>query len=279
MEKKILIPALMCIILLVVSIVGNLSFWTSLNQANSEITSLETTVYTKSSEIENLEQEVDSLGSEKEALEAQTSDLEATLNTKESEIETLESQVTGLQADKNNLQSQINSLETDKSQLESQVNSLQTDKSSLQTQVSSLETENNQLQTWLDGNKSQISFLEASIFSLENAIESLEDENTWLKQHSFTYYTVGDAINISNVGIFEEWLFGWTINGTITNISDKPIETVYVYLILRNPDGTADFDTWDYEEIGNLYIGETSPFEFPYSSYDGSQTVEIFLVY
>ena len=283
MKKKMLIPIVVCIILLAVSIGGNLWLWTSLDEANSEITSLETTVYTKSSEIENLEatintknseienleQEVNSLGLEKEALEAQTSDLEATINTKKSEIETLESQVAGLQADK----------------------------SSLQSQVSFLETENNQLQTWLDGN---ITIYESHLTAKDAQILDLEDENdelwltvwsltlqydtlntsyTWLEQHSFTYYTVGNAINISNVGIFKEWLFGWTINGTITNISNKPIETVYVYLILRNPDGTTDFDTWDYVEIGNLYIDETAPFEFPYSSYDESQTVEIFLVY
>ncbi|MBA7468576.1 hypothetical protein ES707_03827 [subsurface metagenome] len=284
MKKKVIIPIVVCIILLAVSIAGNLSFWTSLNQANSEIISLENTVYTKSSEIEILE---------------------GIINTKESEIETLESQRNSLEADKDNLQSQISSLETDKSQLESQVSSLQTDKSSLQTEVTSLETENNQLQTWLDGNitnyESQLTAKDAQILDLENENKFLEDENdelwltiwslrsqydtlntthTWLKQHSFTYYTVGDAINISNVGIFNGHYWTCTINGTITNISDKPIETVYVYLILRNPDGTAVFDTWDYDIIENLYIDETSPFEFSTVwDYDESQTVEIFLVY
>jgi len=173
LQKKALIPTVVCIILLVVSIGGNLWLWTSLNQANSEIASLETTIDTKNSEIETLESQVDEL-------------------------------------------------------------------------------------------RLQYNLLNTSY--------------TWLKQHSFTYYTVGDAINISNVGIFEEWFY-WTINGTITNISDKPIETVYVYLILRNPDGTAVFNTWDYEEIKNLYIGETEPFEFSVYEYDESQTVEIFLVY
>ncbi len=251
-----------CIILLVISIGGTLWLWTSFNQANSEITSLETTVYTKSSEIENLEQKVDSLGLEKEALEAQTSDLldyiqilDTFIDTKESEIETLESQVTGLQADKNNLQSQVSSLETDKSQLESQVTSLQTDKSSLETQVNSLETENNQLQTWLYDNKSQIS-------SLENEIESLKDENTWLKQQSFTYYTVGDAINISSVEIeIDTWFDDTTVKGNITNISNKAMDEVWVYVILRNPDGTIYFDSWKYEIITDLYIGETTNFD------------------
>ena len=211
MEKKALIPIVVCVVLLVASIGGNLWLWTSLDEANSKITELETT-----------------------------------MDTHESEIETLEAQVTSLQADKNNLQSQV---------------------------------------SWLDGNitnyKSQLTAKDAQILDLEDKNELLEGENTWLKQHSFTYYTVGDAINISNVGIFKEyeWWDYVTINGTITNISDKPIETVYVYLILRNPDGTAEFESYNYDMIENLYIGETEPFEFSYIYYDESQTVEIFLIY
>jgi chaperonin cofactor prefoldin len=217
-------PIALCIILLIISIGGNLWLWTSLNQANSEITSLETTV-----------------------------------STKNSEIEALESEVSSLQADKNNLQSQ----------------------------VSSLETENNQLQTWLYDNKSQISSLKASVLGLEDEIESLNAENSRLKQDCFMYYTVGDSINISNLGstekeeLFDELCFD--LNGTITNIGDKPIETVYVYLIIRNPDDTADFRLYWRDEIENLYIGESATFEFTYISYDESwgitPIVEIFVIY
>lgn len=71
----------------------------------------------------------------------------------------------------------------------------------------------------------------------------------------------------------------WTINGTITNISGKPIKTVYVYLILRNPDGTVVFEPWDYEKIENLYIDETAAFEFSGITYNEGQTIELFLVY
>jgi len=238
-RKKELALAVVCIILLVASIGGNLWLWTSLNQANSEITSLETTVSAKSSEIE---------------------DLEANISTKNSEIEALESEVSSLEADKNNLQSQ----------------------------VSSLETKNNQLQTWLYDNKSQISSLKASVLGLENEIESLKDENTWQKQHSFTYYTVGDDtsisvgddIRISNVVIYEVGgPIGWVISGTITNIGEKPIGPIYVYRVLRNPDGTADFSTHTYVEILHLFVGEIKLFTFPSIDYDESQTVEIFVIY
>jgi hypothetical protein len=64
----------------------------------------------------------------------------------------------------------------------------------------------------------------------------------------------------------------WTINGIITNISNEPIEIVYVYLILRNPDGTIDFSTSKYDKIENLYVGETQSFEFSYIYYNESQT-------
>lgn len=73
--------------------------------------------------------------------------------------------------------------------------------------------------------------------------------------------------------------WSWTVNGTITNIGDKPIEKVYVYLILRNPDGSADFRTYDYDLIENLYMGESETFEFTWITIEEGQTVEIFLVY
>ena len=108
--------------------------------------------------------------------------------------------------------------------------------------------------------------------------ENLNATYTWLKGHSFTYYTVGDAINISNLEVTYGY-YSLPVKGNITNISDKPIETVYVYVILRNPDGTTNFSTYNYEEIKNLYVGETAPFSVTIWDYDESQTVEIFLVY
>jgi len=96
LKKKELTLTVVCIILLVVSIGSNLWFWASLNQANSEITSLETMISTKSSEIENLE--------------ASISTKNSVIDTKNSEIETLESEVTTLQTDKSSLESQVDSL-------------------------------------------------------------------------------------------------------------------------------------------------------------------------
>ena len=120
--------------------------------------------------------------------------------------------------------------------------------------------------------------LKLQLESLNVTYHTLNAKYTWLKQHSFTYYTVGNDINISNVGIYKG-VWSYTINGTITNISNKPIKTVYVYLILRNPDGTADFDPWCYEKIENLYIGETATFKFSLITYKEDQTVEILLIY
>jgi predicted PurR-regulated permease PerM len=126
-----------------------------------------------------------------------------------------------------------------------------------------------------------IASLDSEIISLQNQINDLNATYIWLKHHSFTYYTVKNDIKISNVGIYKvsEWFDEYTINGTITNISNKPIETVCVYLILRNPDGTAIFNTWDYEKIENLYIGETAAFEFYGITYNENQAVEILLIY
>lgn len=118
--------------------------------------------------------------------------------------------------------------------------------------------------------------------ALNNDYTQLQANYTWLKQHSFTYYTVGDTINISNLEITEReyfWETVYDIKGTITNIGDKPIEIVYVYLILKNPDGTCEFETYRYEKIENLYTGETASFEFSGIDYEEEQTVEIWLIY
>ena len=149
----------------------------------------------------------------------------------------------------------------------------------LQDRINTLSDENNTLQGQVDTLQSQISSLNASLQEAIAERDALRLQYEELKRHSFTYYVVDDAINISNIGIFQESWVSWTINGTVTNISNKAIQTLYVYLIPRNPDGTADFDPFEYEEIENLYIGETATFEFSIYDYDESQTVEILLIY
>ena len=114
--------------------------------------------------------------------------------------------------------------------------------------------------------------------ALNTEYNTLNETYRWLKDHSFTYYVEGNAINISNVAIIEGWL-GDTINGTMTNISNEPLETVYIYLILRNPDGTADFDPYKFDTIESLYIDESATFEFYSVFIDETQTVEFLLIY
>ena len=146
-------------------------------------------------------------------------------------------------------------------------------------------------------NMSQIQALETRISNLEieknslissyNALDAthsnLLSNYTWVKQHSFTYYEVGNAINISSLEIEEplpESVFRTTkVRGNITNISNKSLKEVYVYVILRNQDGTMYFGTSDYEEIKDLYIGETANFEIWVYSYTEGQTVEFWLLY
>lgn len=114
--------------------------------------------------------------------------------------------------------------------------------------------------------------------ALNNDYTQLQANYTWLKQHSFTYHTVGDTINISDVTIEYGFLNYCSITGSITNISNKPIGTVYVFLVVRNSDGTIDSTPDDYREINGLYMNETVPFEFTYLL-DEDQTVEIQLIY
>ena len=47
-----------------------------------------------------------------------------------------------------------------------------------------------------------IASLNSEIVSLKNQINDLNATYIWLKHHSFTYYTVKNDINISNVGIY-----------------------------------------------------------------------------
>ena len=56
-------------------------------------------------------------------------------------------------------------------------------------------------------------------------------------------------------------------------------EEIWVYVLLRNLDGTIYFRDWSYEKIEDLYIGETASFDILLLSYEEGQTVEIWLVY
>lgn len=122
-----------------------------------------------------------------------------------------------------------------------------------------------------------IASLNSEIANFQEKIDDLNATYTWLKHHSFTYWIVGNDINISNVGIFENFIF--IINGTATNIGTKPLKEVYVYAILVNPDGTKDFSPYRYDVINDLYMGETATFRITVWKYDESQKVELFLVY
>lgn len=129
-------------------------------------------------------------------------------------------------------------------------------------------------------NIARINGLEIENNELRSSYDNLNATYTWLKQHSFTYYNVGDSLNISSLVIEKEDFWGrTTISGNITNISNEPIEEAYVYVILRNPDGTMYFTTYNYEEIENLYVGETAHFKITVYSCEEGQTVEIWLVY
>jgi hypothetical protein len=103
---------------------------------------------------------------------------------------------------------------------------------------------------------------------------------SYIQLKQLKYYEVGSSIKISSLDVeVDEWLEITKVKGNITNIGDKPIKVVYVYAFLRNPDETIYFSPDDYEEIKDLYIGETANFEIWIYSYTASQTVEIWLVY
>jgi type II secretory pathway pseudopilin PulG len=140
--------------------------------------------------------------------------------------------------------------------------------SALSNQNSQLQQQINELQTWLQGN----------ITHLQNQIRDINVSYIQLKQ--LKYYEVGSSIKISSLEVeVHEWFKITKVRGNITNIGNKPIKVVYVYAFLRNPDETIYFSPDDYEEIKDLYIGETASFEIWIYSYTAGQTVEIWLVY
>lgn len=125
-----------------------------------------------------------------------------------------------------------------------------------------------------------IASLNSQITEKDSQISSLNASYNWLRQHSFTYYMVGNDINVSNIGIWKKpWWSDWTINGTLINVGDKPIKTIYIYVIFVNPDGSKDFSPYRYAVINDLYMGETATFSINSEVYQENQTVEIFLVY
>jgi hypothetical protein len=127
---------------------------------------------------------------------------------------------------------------------------------------------------------SQVMSKDAQIVDLQSQIDDLNATYNWLKQHSFTYYVVQNSVNISNVQIYGGgWMwYLYYLNGTVTNIGTKPLEKVYIYAILVNPDGTRDFSPDRYTVVTDLWVGEIATFTIGLEGYEENQTVEIFVV-
>jgi hypothetical protein len=120
--------------------------------------------------------------------------------------------------------------------------------------------------------------LQGNVTYLQNQIRDLNASYIRLKQ--LKYYEVGGSIRVSSLDVeIDEWFKETKVRGNITNIGDKPIKVVYVYALLRRPDGTIYFSPSSYEKIENLYMGETASFEIWLWSYTENQTVEILLIY
>ena len=120
--------------------------------------------------------------------------------------------------------------------------------------------------------------MQGNITHLQNQIRDINVSYIQLKQ--LKYYEVGSSIKISSLEVeVHEWSKITKVRGNITNIGGKHIKVVYVYAFLRNPDETIYFSPDDYEEIKDLYMGETASFEIWIYSYTAGQTVEIWLVY
>lgn len=178
--------------------------------------------------------------------------------------------------------SKIQSFLVDYSALNNKYTQLQNDYEQLEDDYSTLQNQHSQLEEDYATLNEAYTVLLSNYSSLHAEYTQLKENYTWLKQHSFTYYTVGDALNMSLLEIEEEdGFWGYTtISGNITNISNNAIEEVYVYALLRNPDGTMFFSYYDsYDRIVDLYIGETASFEIGLSSYVEGQKVEIWLVF
>jgi len=122
-----------------------------------------------------------------------------------------------------------------------------------------------------------ISSLNSQIQQLQAQLSNLNASYIWLKQHSFTYYVVGNDINISNVGIYRGWFYT-IVNGTVTNIGNKPVKELYIYAILVDPDGTRHFSPYDYDKVTDLYMGETATFAIDVAV-EENQTVTLFVIY
>lgn len=99
-----------------------------------------------------------------------------------------------------------------------------------------------------------------------------------LQRSSFTYYTVGNTFNITDLEIEYGWLLSY-VRGKVTNIGNTPVKDLYVFVILRNPDGTSDFDPSDYDHLENIYPGETNEFEISLWEIKEDQKVELLLIY
>jgi len=152
----------------------------------------------------------------------------------------------------------------------------------LSQQINKLESEKSQLRTQISNFQNQIETLESNYLDLRSKYETIQKKYTYLQSHSFTYYVADNKLNITDLQI--DWGWFTTIKGNITNISNTPIEIVYVYVIVRNQDGAillGTLSSLQYDKLENLYIGETMPFEVEYwiGTLTGNEIIEILLIY
>jgi archaellum component FlaC len=177
------------------------------------------------------------------------------------------SEMSTLQSKASSLESEISTLTTDYNNLNTTFNQLKDNYNNLSSEYSELSTQCNLLQ-------SNYSSLNSTYYELQMAYEQLEEAYRFLNSTGLVF----EGLKISDLKLVQEepyWM-GYELVGNITNVSDKPMNNIYIIVFEYRNELLYDYEV---EIVENLAENETNEFRIGwYSGLVENQKIKILAI-
>lgn len=159
------------------------------------------------------------------------------------------------------LRSEVDKLTSERSQLRSQVSELQ----SKVGEYEELQRQFKELDNAYKGLKASYDLLLSNCTELKREYGELLENYTKLCE---AYQILkGAGLTFGGLKITGLEARGRNVVGNVTNVSDRPMKAVYIFLFVYGPDGSLE--RYLYRVIENLAVGETNSFEFRWAIGEG----------
>lgn len=185
------------------------------------------------------------------------------------EIERLKSMVGERDKVISSLTSQVSSLQiwldANKTYYMGLVDSLVAERDKLREEYSSLQRMYSDVSDAYMKLRNEYDRLNQLLSSINSTYRELLKEYCELSEKYRVLSSVGlvfNGLKITDLRVVDTSLFH-TVKGNITNVSDKPMKRVYIFLLTFDKDGMLE--GYSIYTVENLAVNETNSFEFPYS--------------